>query len=403
MNKIYFYLTIVIVFCITSLSSNAQVEFTVDIMPDSLTYQVSLRPTTTWTGSDALTATAQVTLRVPTGGFVPGSLTNMNGTWTLNSPFVAPAENPGFDYITVGLSSLGTSDITYTSGVEEPLFTFQNTGTCTGSVELMEANDPFIGNTLNANVGNQITTFGSGNTNAWTSNYDAGNSNCLRVIMIDTVDLSLTKVANMTVAQIAEEVTYTITVYNDGPDDANGVVVTDALPDGVYYGGNHTASVGTFVDSTWTIGTIAANDSATLEIVVNASDPGIMTNNAEITSANGDDLDSTPGNGDITEDDQDNACFSVPYMLCEGENDTLLLEAPVGFGAYQWYKDGVAIDATAGGTATDLYITEAGEYLLAIENAVLGDCGNQMCCPIVVTLGNCCPEQQCIRMTVTKR
>jgi len=381
----------------------AQVEFAVDMMPDSLTYQVSLRPTTTWAGADGLTATAQVTLMVPTGGFTPSNLVDMNGVWSLNAPFVAPAENPSFDYVTIGLSSLGTSDITYTSGVEEPLFTFQNTGTCTGPVELMEADDPFIGNTLNANVGNQITTFGSGNTNAWTSNYNIGNSNCLRVIMIDTIDLSLSKVVDVTTAAIADEVTYTITVYNDGPNDATGVNVTDVLPDGVFYAGNYTASQGTYADSTWTIGTVAANDSVTLDIVVNASDSGVMTNNAEVTSANGEDFDSTPGNGDAAEDDQDNACFSVPYMLCEGESDTLLLEAPIGFDAYQWYKDGVEIDATAGGTATNLYVTDVGSYLLAIENAVLGDCGNQMCCPIVVTVGNCCPTQQCIKMTVTKR
>jgi len=399
MNKLLFVIVFIV---ISAVHVSAQVDFTVDIMSDSVTYQVSLMPSQTWSGSEALTSTAQVTLLVPTGGFLPANLVNINGTWSLNTPFVAPVENPNFDYLTIGLQSLGTPDIEYEAGVETPLFTFQNTGTCTGGIELMEAGDPFEpDNSLNANVGNQITTFGSGNINAWTGNYDPGNASCLRPI--DTIDLSLSKTVDMMQAAIADEVTFTITVYNEGPDDANSVSVLDALPDGAIFTGNATASQGAFVDSIWTVGTIAPNDSATLEIVVTAGDAGVFVNKAEVMATSGVDLDSTPNNGISLEDDQDVACFSTPYVLCEGGDDTLKIDGPAGFASYQWYKDSVAIDGADGGTAMTYFIVDAGAYHLAVEDAVLGDCGNQMCCPILVEVGDCCPANQCIRLTVTKQ
>jgi len=164
---------------VIGLSASSQVEYKVELLPDGQTYQVVLRPTVDWTGPQAITATAQVTLIVPTGGFALGNIQSANGSWSNNSNIIAPTENSGFDYVTIGLTSLGTMDIEYLSGQETVLFSFQNTGDCTGAVELMAANDPFLPpNSENANVGNQITTLGSGNINAWIGNYGVGLANC---------------------------------------------------------------------------------------------------------------------------------------------------------------------------------------------------------------------------------
>lgn len=375
-----------------------QVDFKVELV--GTTYTVYAIPTTTWTGTNGLTASAQVTLTVPTGGFQVNNFQSLNGTWNPSTLIVAPSDNPSADYLMVGLSSLGTADITYTTGVPEPLFSFENGGACTGPVEIATDTDPFVldGNSLNANAGNQITTFGSGNQNAFTGILDAGSANCFTGT---TADLSLTKVSDVDTLQVGEMVTFTIVVRNEDTQDANSVEVTDNLPAGLNYS-SYVASQGAFMNSVWTIGTIAAGDSATLELTTIVTEEGLKFNTAEISAQNGDDPDSTPGNGVEGEDDMATDCVSAPYLLCEGENQSLELQAPPGFTDYQWFKDGVAIAGADGGNGQSLIVSEAGAYELTVDpNAVLGSCGSQLCCPILVEIGPCCPEIQCIPVQLT--
>ncbi len=141
-------------------------------------YEVSLISDITWNGAERITATAQVTLLVPTGTFSITNLQSINGNWSNNSTVIAPSENPGFDYISIGLTSLGTTDINYQTGTEESLFSFCNTG-CSETITLMEPDDPFTApNSQGINVGNQITTLGSGNVNAWKGNQGSISNVC---------------------------------------------------------------------------------------------------------------------------------------------------------------------------------------------------------------------------------
>jgi len=130
-------------------------------------YQVSLTPTVTWSFPQNITSTAQITIKVPSGGFVPGNINNLvsNVTFATSSTYVSPMAAPGFDYISFGMSPFGTTDIPYVEGENVPLFTFENVGTCTGGqINLMDnENDPFYPpNAENANVGCQITVSGFG-------------------------------------------------------------------------------------------------------------------------------------------------------------------------------------------------------------------------------------------------
>jgi len=161
-----------------TLQSQAQVSLKIDLLSDGETYQVSLLAEEDWDGSKGLTATAQVTLVVPTGGFDLSNLESVTGTWLNNANIMSPTENSSFDYYNIGLASLGTQAIPYVKDQEVVLFRFQNGGECMGPVALMEDNDPFkVPNSLSANVGNQLTTLGSGNINAWKGNY-GGAANC---------------------------------------------------------------------------------------------------------------------------------------------------------------------------------------------------------------------------------
>jgi hypothetical protein len=158
-----------------------QVEFKIEMLSDSLTYMVVMKPNATWNPPFNITSSAQVTIKAPTGGFDIANVTSLVATtnWSHNATYVAPNEEPTHDYFSIGLTSLGTSAFTYQAGNEVPVFTFENSGTCTGLVELMEAGDPFTPpNSQNGNVGNQITILGAGSGNAWTGNYGQGQADC---------------------------------------------------------------------------------------------------------------------------------------------------------------------------------------------------------------------------------
>ena len=133
-------------------------------------YQVSLISHTNWSGTDAFTATGQVTLKVgtstsPIDYFTVTDLTSLvpDVYWELNSRYDAPTEDQAHDYISFGLATHGTQNITYVDGDTVPLFRFKNTGICSGdSIYLMAvAGDPFAWpNSLNANVGQQLSVSG---------------------------------------------------------------------------------------------------------------------------------------------------------------------------------------------------------------------------------------------------
>jgi hypothetical protein len=124
-------------------------------------------PKVSWAGIFARTATQQVTIRVPTGGFVVSNLVNLvsGAAYAQTSRYNMPTENTSKDYLVFTLQNLGTTTLPYVANVEVPLFTFSNTGTCgNGNVELMNnATDAFRQpNGSSANVGQQITTIGGG-------------------------------------------------------------------------------------------------------------------------------------------------------------------------------------------------------------------------------------------------
>ncbi|MCC9643547.1 DUF11 domain-containing protein [Rhodopirellula sp. JC740] len=124
-------------------------------------------------------------------------------------------------------------------------------------------------------------------------------------------DLSLTKTADRLNADVGENVTFTITARHDGSDESGQFVVSDVLPAGLQFV-EATESIGTYDETTgrWTIpgldsstGT-ATPSLATLEIVATTLIRGTITNAAEIIQATLPDPDSTPGNGELAEDDQ---------------------------------------------------------------------------------------------------
>ncbi len=174
-------LTIAFLLCVgLSLFGQTGVEYKVKILPDNNTYQVLLRSTSDDPlGTNMVLAGAQVTLRVPTGGFQIGTITNENGTWSASPPYIAPSENPAYDYFFLTLDA-PTTDITIQENLEVPLFSFVNAGSCVGAMELYDNDtDPIqFPNSLNVIFTNTMTVVGFGNSNAYLGNYNAISADC---------------------------------------------------------------------------------------------------------------------------------------------------------------------------------------------------------------------------------
>ena len=117
-------------------------------------------------------------------------------------------------------------------------------------------------------------------------------------------DLRVNKAVTPASPAIGANATFTVTVSNNGPSTATGVVVTDQLPTG-YTFVSATPSQGTYDSGTgiWTVGSINNASNAALQIIGTVRSSGNYTNTAEITASGVIDPTSTPNDG--TGDDRD--------------------------------------------------------------------------------------------------
>jgi uncharacterized repeat protein (TIGR01451 family) len=116
------------------------------------------------------------------------------------------------------------------------------------------------------------------------------------VLNIATADVALTMADTPDPVVVRTNLTYTLTVQNNGPDAASGVTLTDPLSsDAVFV--SATASQGTCTRAgsgsrnglvTCAVGTISAGGAATVTIVVSPSRAGTLTNTATVRASSPD-------------------------------------------------------------------------------------------------------------------
>lgn len=142
-----------------------------------------------------------------------------------------------------------------------------------------------ITNTATVSASDQPDPVDSNNTSGASLNANA------------SADIQVTKIVDDAAPLVGANVTYTILTQNNGPDDATGVEITDALPAGVAFV-SATPSVGTYdtASGLWMIGDFANGASATLTIVVTVESPDPVLNTATVTQS--DQFDPAPGNNE---------------------------------------------------------------------------------------------------------
>jgi uncharacterized repeat protein (TIGR01451 family) len=121
------------------------------------------------------------------------------------------------------------------------------------------------------------------------SDPDQSNNTAERTNRVTGADLVVTKTVNITAPNAGDVITYTITVANNGPDEATGVQVIDVLPKEVVFDG-HTTTRGTYITATglWSVGNLVNATSATMTIaatVISCTGHPTIPNTASISAA----------------------------------------------------------------------------------------------------------------------
>lgn len=93
-------------------------------------------------------------------------------------------------------------------------------------------------------------------------------------------DLSIEKLVDNASPKYGEEIRWTIIVSNQGPNDADNVVVHDVLPDGMSF----VKSNGKYSNGVWNVGHLEVGESKVLEIVCKVTSTGNIANHVNVSS-----------------------------------------------------------------------------------------------------------------------
>ncbi|WP_428657071.1 SdrD B-like domain-containing protein [Runella sp.] len=229
-------------------------------------------------------------------------------------------------------------------------------------------------------------------------------------------DLSLAKIVSNKTPNQNDNVTYTISVKNDGPSVATNVEVTDTLKAGLQYVSGDAAFTLNGAVLTGKIAKIEVGQTINLSFITKVTGTGTIKNFAQISKVDQPDIDSNPGNGNgkPKEDDEDDEditvkvpCAIPPTPTCGGMGENTCPDTCVNLatfihseirtpgGHFEWYT---TFDHKPGTKVADpSKICTSGQYFL-FEVAECGEFSNGAMLNLTI--------RSCVRLTdlgVTKQ
>ena len=178
------------------------------------------------------------------------------------------------------------SNVTYTYGNNENV-PYTDAGINVGTIT--------SGNTVTVTITGHIAvenrveniTNSANVTTTTTENITTNNKVNITNNLTDDIDLQINKTVTNINPAYNSDITYTITVKNNGPSTALHVFVNETLPDGLILKSSH-ATAGTYYNSTngiWTIGTMDNGTTVTLTLTVTVNKTGNISNYVNVTSS----------------------------------------------------------------------------------------------------------------------
>ncbi len=144
-------------------------------------------------------------------------------------------------------------------------------------------------------------------------------------VSVQKIDLRLTISASKYDTQLNDEVEYTITLANDGPGVATNVEIRNILPDGLVYVRGSMEQNGTTL-TTLPL-TLTSGSSNTFKYIARVTKDSVVTNMAEVSKADQEDIDSSPANAvSVDEDDDDKIDINTILPCNNFASPTLVVE-----------------------------------------------------------------------------
>ena len=202
----------------------------------------------------------------------------------------------------------------------------------------------------NGTVENFVSVKGNENDTNMSNNNDTSDN----VTAVPVVDLEISKVVDKTTVNVGEEITYTITVTNNGPSKATGVEVTEELSGLVEL----VESVDGYDGKVWTVGDLDVNQTKELVLVVKIINNGTVEN---FVSVKANENDTNESNNNDTSDN----VTAKPVSDLSINKTVNTTETKVG----QNIVYTIVVKNNGPSTATGVYVTEKLSELVVFVSA----------------------------------
>ncbi len=145
------------------------------------------------------------------------------------------------------------------------------------------------------------------------------NASSVSTVVGAAADIAVSKIADNPAPNVGQAVVFTITATNNGPDDADGVALTDNLPFGLGFI-SAAASQGSYDSSTgvWSVGNLASGTFATLQLRALVNQPGALVNTVAVSASGQPDPNTSNNNAGAAL----NAGASADIALAKTASDT---------------------------------------------------------------------------------